>query len=59
MEKVKMRGSVYYQSSQLVKQIFEAGAKKEDRVNPNCKNRSNLDTSFRNTWTPKSLLFGH
>ena len=24
-----------------------------------CKNRSNLDTSFRNTWTPKSLLFGH
>lgn len=30
-----MRGSVYYQSSQLVKQVFEAGAKKEDRVNPN------------------------
>ncbi|MBD3841933.1 MAG: hypothetical protein IE909_08615 [Campylobacterales bacterium] len=29
-----MRGSVYYQSSQLVKQIFEAGAKKEDRTNP-------------------------
>lgn len=29
-----MRGSVYYQSSQLVKQIFEVGAKKEDRVNP-------------------------
>ncbi|MDD2508476.1 MAG: hypothetical protein PHS78_05505 [Aliarcobacter skirrowii] len=29
-----MRGSVYYQSSQLAKQIFEAGAKKEDRINP-------------------------
>ena len=27
-----MRGSVYYQSSQLVKQIFESGAKKEDRT---------------------------
>lgn len=30
-----MRGSVYYQSSQLAKQIFESGAKKEDRINPN------------------------
>ncbi len=30
-----MRGSVYYQSGQLVLQIFEAGAKKEDRINPN------------------------
>ena len=29
-----MRGSVYYQSSQLVKQIFEVGAKKEDKINP-------------------------
>lgn len=29
-----MRGSVYYQSAQLVKQIFEPGAKKTDRVNP-------------------------
>ena len=28
-----MRGSVYYQSSQLVKQIFESGAKKEYRIN--------------------------
>ena len=28
-----MRGSVYYQSSQLVKQIFQAGAKKEDWFN--------------------------
>ena len=30
-----MRGSVYYQSAQLAKQVFEAGAKKEDRINPN------------------------
>src|SRR5574344_1578217 len=30
-----MRGSVYYQSSQLVKQIFQAGAKKGDKINPN------------------------
>lgn len=29
-----MRGSVYYQSAQLVQQIFESGAKKLDRVNP-------------------------
>ena len=28
-----MRGSVYYQSAQLVKQVFEAGAKKEDKIN--------------------------
>ena len=30
-----MRGSVYYQSSQLVKQIFQEGLKKEDKINPN------------------------
>ena len=30
-----MRGSVYYQSSQLVKQIIQEGAKKEDKINPN------------------------
>ena len=29
-----MRGSVYYQSAQLVQQIFEPGAKKTDRINP-------------------------
>lgn len=27
-----MRGSVYYQTSQLAKAIFEVGAKKVDRV---------------------------
>ena len=30
-----MRGSVYHQSAQLAKQIFEVGVKKEDRINPN------------------------
>lgn len=30
-----LRGSVYYQSSLLVKTIFIEGAKKEDRINPN------------------------
>lgn len=30
-----MRGSVHYQSSQLVKQIFQEGAKKEDKINQN------------------------
>lgn len=30
-----MRGSVYYQSSQLVKVVFQEGIKKEDRTNPN------------------------
>ena len=30
-----MRGSVYYQTAQLAKAVFIAGAKKEDRMNPN------------------------
>lgn len=30
-----MRGSVYYQSAQLAKQIFESGVEKGDRINPN------------------------
>ena len=50
-----MRGSVYYQSSQLVKQIFEAGAKKEDRVNPNHVHYQKVASyktmeSYRNIW---------
>jgi integrase len=50
-----MRGSVYYQSSQLVKQIFEAGAKKEDRVNPNHVYYQKVASyktmeSYRNIW---------
>ena len=50
-----MRGSVYYQSSQLAKQIFEAGAKKEDRVNPNHEHYQKVASyktmeSYRNIW---------
>jgi integrase len=50
-----LRGSVYYQSSQLAKQIFEAGAKKEDRVNPNHPHYQKVASyktmeSYRNIW---------
>ena len=50
-----MRGSVYYQSSQLAKQIFEAGAKKEDRTNPNHEHYQKVASfktmeSYRNIW---------
>ena len=50
-----MRGSVYYQSSQLVKQIFESGAKKEDRTNPNHEHYQMVASfktmeSYRNIW---------
>ena len=50
-----MRGSVYYQSFQLAKQIFEAGAKKEDRTNPNHEHYQKVASfktmeSYRNIW---------
>lgn len=50
-----MRGSVYYQSSQLVKQVFEAEAKKEDRVNPNHEHYQKVASyktmeSYRSIW---------
>lgn len=50
-----MRGSVYYQSSQLVKQIFEPRAKKLDRVNPihpHYQKVASYQTmeSYRNIW---------
>jgi integrase len=50
-----MRGSVYYQSSQLAKQIFEAGAKKEDRINPNHEHYQKVASfktmeSYRSIW---------
>jgi len=50
-----MRGSIYYQSSQLVKQIFGAGAKKEDRTNPNHQHYQKVASfktmeSYRNIW---------
>ncbi|MDD2887316.1 MAG: hypothetical protein PHY66_05900 [Aliarcobacter sp.] len=50
-----MRGSVYYQSSQLAKQIFEAGTKKKDRINPNHEHYQKVASfktmeSYRNIW---------
>ena len=50
-----MRGSVYYQSSQLAKQIFESGAKKENRINPNHEHYQKVASyktmeSYRNIW---------
>ena len=50
-----MRGSVYYQSSQLVKQIFEEGAKKIDRINPKHEHYQMIGSyktmeSYRNIW---------
>ncbi|MFW2308124.1 hypothetical protein [Aliarcobacter butzleri] len=50
-----MRGSVYYQSSQLVKQIFEEGAKKEDKINPTHKHYQMVSSyktmeSYRRVW---------
>ncbi|MDN5116745.1 hypothetical protein [Aliarcobacter butzleri] len=50
-----MRGSVYYQSSQLVKQIFKAGAKKEDKINPNHEHYQMVSSyktmeSYRRVW---------
>jgi hypothetical protein len=50
-----MRGSVYYQSSLLVKQIFVEGAKKQDRVNSNHKHYQMVASyktmqSYRNIW---------
>ena len=50
-----MRGSIYYQSSQLVKQIFESGAKKENRINPNHEHYQKVASyktmeSYRSIW---------
>ena len=50
-----MRGSVYYQSSQLVKQIFQEGAKKEDKINPNHEHYQMVSSyktmeSYRRVW---------
>jgi len=50
-----LRGSVYYQSSQLAKQIFEAGAKKEDRINSNHEHYQKVASyktmeSYRSIW---------
>lgn len=50
-----MRGSVYYQSGQLVNQIFSEGAKKVDRVNPEHGHYQMVASyktmeSYRNIW---------
>ncbi len=50
-----MRGSVYYQSSLLAKQVFEAGAKKENRINPRHPHFQKVASyqtmdSYRNIW---------
>jgi len=54
-KEIFLRGSVYYQSSQLAKQIFEAGAKKEDRINPNHEHYQKVASyktmeSYRSIW---------
>ena len=51
----KMRGSVYYQSAELTKVIFAAGAKKIDRVNPKhehyaCVASYNTMDTYRTVW---------
>ena len=50
-----MRGSVYYESSQLVKQIFVEGAKKEDKINLNHEHYQVVSSyksmeTYRNIW---------
>ena len=50
-----MRGSVYYQSSQLVKQIFESGVKKEDKINSVHEHHQKVSSfktmeTYRNIW---------
>ncbi|MCT7582317.1 hypothetical protein [Aliarcobacter butzleri] len=50
-----MRGSVYYQSSQLVKQIFKEGAKKQDKINSNHEHYQKVASyktmeSYRRVW---------
>ncbi len=54
-KEIFLRGSVYYQSSQLAKQIFEAGTKKEDRINPNHEHYQKVASyktmeSYRSIW---------
>ena len=50
-----MRGSVYYQTSQLVKVIFVEGAKKKDRIDPDhlhykCIASYNTMDTYRKVW---------
>lgn len=50
-----MRGSVYYQSAELTKVIFQEGAKKYEKVNPNHEYSNKVSSyktmeSYRNVW---------
>ncbi|WP_198304204.1 hypothetical protein [Arcobacter vandammei] len=50
-----MRGSVYYQSSQLTKQIFQDGAKKSEKTDPNHEHFQKVSSyktmeSYRSIW---------
>lgn len=50
-----MRGSVYYQSAQLTKLIFKAGAKKTERIDPTHENYQKVASyktmeSYRKVW---------
>lgn len=50
-----MRGSVYYQSAELIKILFVAGAKKTERIDPNHPNFCKISsygtaTTFRAVW---------
>ncbi len=50
-----MRGSVYYQTAQLAKAVFVAGAKKEERMDPshpyyNCVASYRTMETYRNVW---------
>jgi len=50
-----MRGSVYYQTAELTKIIFQEGAKKEDKVNPQHTNYQKISSyntmkSYRDIW---------
>ena len=50
-----MRGSVYYQSSQLVKQIFESGVKKEDKINSVHEHHQKVSKSFKTMETYRNI----
>ncbi len=50
-----MRGSVYYQTAELTKVIFQEGAKKEDRINPKHQHYKKIASyntmkSYRDIW---------
>jgi hypothetical protein len=50
-----MRGSIYFQSAELVKQVFNEGAKKVDRINPEHEHYQMVASyktmeSYRNIW---------